>query len=248
MARMTDEQREQKALLRARRAAEAAEEEDRRTEERRQQWLREGTYMSLAEIEAGEPCRGCGQPLLDGLGGWPPLLKLTPEQRAEYDRADTAFRERHADCRAGKWSMSGHRITHCLYCCPMPPLSDRQAEQIARILSSACRVRSENLDAWDLTLTCDHVVRGTQHRDNGDRYSTAVTDCPACGMRRGVVRARRVGPAGDESGQVARDRLTAELAAERAKLGKQRNTVDATERRIADLARKLEEEDGRSAE
>jgi hypothetical protein len=247
MARMTDEQREQKALLRARRAAEAAEEEDRRTEERRQQWQREGTYMTWAEMEAGEPCRGCGQPLLDGTGDWPLLFQLTPEQRAEYDRADTAFRERHADCRAGKWSMSGHRTSHCFYCCPMPPLSDRQAEQVARILSSA-RVRSEDLDAWDLTLTCDHVVRCTQHRDNGDRCSTAVTDCPTCGRRRGVVTARRVGPAGDKSGQVARDRLNAGLAAERAKLGKQRSTVEATERRIADLTAKLGEQDGRTAE
>jgi hypothetical protein len=129
----------------------------------------------------------------------------------------------------------------------MPPLSDRQAKQVARILSSA-RVRSEDLDAWDLTLTCDHVVRRTQHRDNGDRCSTAVTDCPACGRRRGVVTARRVVPAEGKSGQVARDRLTAELAAERAKLGKQRNTVNATERRIADLTGKLGEQDGRSAE
>jgi hypothetical protein len=247
MARMTDEQREQKALLRARRAAEAAEEADRRTEERRQQWQREGTYMSWAEIEAGEPCRGCGQPLLDGMGSWPPLLQLTPEQRAEYDREDAAFRERHAGCRAGRWSMSGHRTSHCSYCCPMPPLSDQQAEQVAQILSSA-RVRSEDLDAWDLTLTCDHVARRTQHRDYGDRYGTSVTDCPACGMRRGVVSARRAGPVGDESGQVARDRLSAELAAERAKLGKQRRTLNATERRIADLTRKLGEQDGGSAE
>jgi hypothetical protein len=244
MARiMTDEQREQRALLRARRAAQAAEEEDRRTEERRQQWLREGTYMSLAEIEAGEPCRGCGQPLLDGQGGWPPLLKLTPEQRAEYDQEDTAFRERHADCRAGRWSMSGHRTTHCLYCCPMPPLSDRQAEQVARILSSA-RVRAEDLDAWDLTLTCDHVVRRTQHRDNGDRYGTAVTECPDCGMRRGVVTARRAGPADDESGRVARERLAAELAEARLQLDKQCKAVKATERRIADLTRQQDEPGG----
>jgi hypothetical protein len=48
MARMTPEQREQSALLRARQAAQAAEEDDRRTEERRQQWRREGTYMSRA--------------------------------------------------------------------------------------------------------------------------------------------------------------------------------------------------------
>jgi DNA repair exonuclease SbcCD ATPase subunit len=83
MARMTDEQREQRALSQARKAAEAAEEEDRRREERRQQWRREGTYMSRAEMEAGEPCRGCGQPLLDGAGDWLPLSQLTPEQRAK---------------------------------------------------------------------------------------------------------------------------------------------------------------------
>lgn len=83
MARMTDEQREQRAMLRARRAAEAAEEEDRRTEERRQQWLREGTYMTWDEIEAGEPCRGCGQPLLDGMGDWPPLLTEVERLRSE---------------------------------------------------------------------------------------------------------------------------------------------------------------------
>lgn len=242
MARMTDEQREQRALLRARRAAEAAEEEDRRTEERRQQWQREGTYMSWAEIEAGEPCRGCGQPLLDGMGGWPPLLKLIPEQRAEHDRADAAFRERHADCRAGRWSMSGHRTSHCFYCCPMPPLTDRQVEQVAQILSSArACARPDDLDAWDLTLTCDHVVRHTQHRDNGDQCGAAVANCPACARRRGVVTARRVGPADDTSGRVARERLAAELAESRTKLDKQSKAVRATGRRIAELARKLEE-------
>jgi len=61
MARMTDEQREQRALLRARRAAEA-EEEDRRTEERRQQRQREGTYMSCDEIEAVSRAEGAASP------------------------------------------------------------------------------------------------------------------------------------------------------------------------------------------
>lgn len=59
MAQMTSEQREHRALLRARRAAEAAEEDDRRLEERRQQWQRDSAYMSRAELEAGELCRGC---------------------------------------------------------------------------------------------------------------------------------------------------------------------------------------------
>lgn len=233
MAQMISEQGEQRALLRARRAAEAAEEEDRRLEERRRQWQREGAYLSRAELEAGELCRGCGQPLLDGLGGWYPLKlnQLTPEQRAEYDRADVLFRDRHGDCRSHRWSLSGHRATHCGYCCPPPPLSDRQIEQIAQILSSA-RVRTQDLDAWDLTLTCEHVVRRTQHRDH-DRYTPAVTDCPACGTRRGVVIAQRVGPADDRNRQVVRDRLVGELAAAQAKLDRQRKAIKATERGIA---------------
>lgn len=71
MMNVTAEQREQKALLQVHRAAQAAEEEDRRLAERQQQWQREGAYLTRAEMEAGEPCRGCGQPLLDGLGDWP---------------------------------------------------------------------------------------------------------------------------------------------------------------------------------
>jgi hypothetical protein len=78
----------------ARREALAAEEYDRRLEDRRQQWYRDGAYLTWAELEAGEPCRGCGQPLLDGLGNWGPLNGLTPERRAEYDREEALFRER----------------------------------------------------------------------------------------------------------------------------------------------------------
>lgn len=136
--------------------------------------------------------------------------------------------------------------THCFYCCPPPPMSALQIEKLGQIFSSArahARVRTEDLDAWDLTLTCDHVVRCAQHRDH-DRYGIAVTDCPTCGRRRGVVTARRVGPADDKSGQVARDRLAAELAEARVKLDKQRKAVMATEHRIADLTRKLEQPAG----
>lgn len=237
MARMTDEQREHRALVRARREALAAEEEDRRLEEQRQQWHRDGAYLSRAEVEAGEPCRGCGQPLLDGLGDWPPLNRLTPQQRAEYDRAEALFRERHGACRSHRWSLSGHRATHCGYCCPPPPISDRQIERIRQILFSA-RVRNEDLDAWQLTLTCGHVVRRAQHRDH-HTCTARVADCPECGMRRGVVTADRTGPMDDRSGQVARQRLAAELQVAQARLDRQRKAVEATERRIAELAQKL---------
>jgi hypothetical protein len=56
-----------------------------------------------------------------------------------------------------------------------------------------------------------------------------------------------VGPADNPGGQVAQERLTAELTEAQAKLDKQRNAVKATERRIADLARKLEEPGGEPA-
>lgn len=117
MAGTTDEEHERRASLRARCAAEAAEADDRRVEERRLQWQREGVYITRAEIEAGEACRGCGQPLLDGLGDRGPLNNLTPDQRAACDRAEELYRERHRDCRSHRWSFGGHRALHCGYCC-----------------------------------------------------------------------------------------------------------------------------------
>lgn len=133
--------------------------------------------MSRAELEAGEHCRGCGLPLLDDLGNWPPLSQLTAEQQAEYEHASAAFLERHHGCRSHRWSLSGHRTEHCGYCCPPPPMSGRQIEQISQILSSA-RMRKEDQDDWDLTLTCEHTVRRTQHRDN-DRCSARSLTVPS---------------------------------------------------------------------
>jgi hypothetical protein len=225
--------------VRARRAAEAAEADDQRVEERRLQWQREGTYLSWAEIEAGEPSRGCGQPLLDGLGDWYPLNKLTPDQRAEYDRAEELYRERHRGCRSHRWSLSGHRAQHCGYCCPPLPLTAQQIEKVTRIFSSA-RTRPEDLDGWDLTLTCGHTVRRTQHRDHGDRHSWLVVECVTCRQRRGVT-AQRIGPAGDPDGQIARDRLGAELAQAPAKLDKHRKATAVAEGKVAELAGKLED-------
>ncbi|MDQ2874484.1 MAG: hypothetical protein M3Y33_06635 [Actinomycetota bacterium] len=123
-------------------------------------------------------------------------------------------------------------------------MSDRQVEQIRQILFSA-PARARHLDAWDLTLTCGHVARRTQHRDHDhDQYTTAVTDCAACGMRRGIVTAHRIGPADDKNGQVARERPAAELAAAQAKLGRQRKAANATERRSAEPTQKLKDAGG----
>jgi hypothetical protein len=105
----TDEDRERRASLRARRTAEAAEADDRRVEERRLQWQREGVYMTRAEIEAGGPCRGCGQPLLDGLGDWDSLNNLTriSGQSMTGLRNCTANGTGTAGRTAGAWAVTG---------------------------------------------------------------------------------------------------------------------------------------------
>ena len=58
---------EERALAKARRKAETAEQQARRMRDRQQRWHDEDMYLSRAEFEAEEPCRGCGKLLLDGL-------------------------------------------------------------------------------------------------------------------------------------------------------------------------------------
>lgn len=240
MPKMTEEQRQQRALARARREALAAEEDDRRLEKRRQQWIEQGTYLTVAEI-AGEPCRGCGEPLLDGLGDWPAPLHMTPAQRRNCDDADASFRERHSGCRAHRWSMSANRTAHCGYCCPPPPLSTLQIERIRQILSSVKTEKKDLID-WDLILTCEHIVRHSQHRDH-DRHSFHVAECPTCGVRRGVVATQRIGPAAGPDARAQKEHLSTQLQSAQTKLERQRKAMAATERHIEELTRQFEEAD-----
>jgi hypothetical protein len=168
-------------------------------------------------------------------------MHMTPEQREEYDREEARYLERHGECHSHRWSMQGSRTLHCGYCCPPPPLSHKQIEQISRIFSSAkSDVRKRDLDDWDLTLTCDHVVRVTQHRDH-DYYSFRVVDCPTCGARRGVVQTHRIGPTDDTKGRVRTARLAEELQAAKAKLERQNKSIAKTQRRIQELSAQLRE-------
>jgi hypothetical protein len=185
---LTPEERE---LRRARRAAEAAETHARRWRDAQQRWDAEGLYLTRAEFEAGEPCRGCGLPLLDRLGGFPPQLQMTAEQRAAYDAEEARFTERHSDCHGGRWSMAGSRTLHCNYCCPFPPMSERQAEEIAQIIGHA-PPSPASLMVWQLTLTCGHITRRRAHIDHGHYGFT--TDCEECsGEVRGVVAQVKIG-------------------------------------------------------
>ncbi|TFV32612.1 hypothetical protein E4K10_22755 [Streptomyces sp. T1317-0309] len=248
MAKLTEEQKRQRAAKRALRSALEAEADDRRRRERDEQWEREGTRLSWAEYVAGEPCRGCGQPMTDELGSWPPLMKLSEAEKREYEEADQKFRERHADCRDARWS-SGSRVTHCCFCCPPPPVGPKQMEKLARLFASwpSQEERKKDLDTWNLTLRCDHVVPHIQHREHS-YVSARVVDCPECGERRGVVSSEQVGPAYRDDGTIRerakadQERLAQELAAAKAKLARQQKNAAATQRRITEIQEELSSE------
>ncbi|MGW5094136.1 hypothetical protein ACWEQU_20110 [Streptomyces nodosus] len=249
MAKLTEEQRRQRAAKRALRSALDAEADDRRRRERAERWQREGMRLSWAEYVAGEPCRGCGEPMQDELGSWPPLMKLSESEKREYEESDRRFRERHADCRDARWSVSGSRVTHCCFCCPPPPMGPKQIKDLARLFASwpSQEERKKDLDTWNLTLRCDHVVPHIQHREHG-HVSTRVVDCPECGERRGVVGSERVGPAYSDDGTIReraaadRGRLNQELAAAEAKLARQQKNAAATQRRITEIQEELRSE------
>lgn len=243
MPKLTEEQRRRRALARARREALEAEKDHRRHEERRELWQRERMYLSREEAAAGQPCRACGEPVIDGLGSWPALLHMTEQERREYDAADERFRATHSDCRAVRWSIHGSRATHCGLCCPPLPLGPRQAEAIAKILfSDRNDEQKKQLDTWKLTLTCNHSVERTQHRDH-QYYSMRVVPCSECDMDRGVVEGEHLGPAADldisrdprSLGPIARERLIAELNAAEKKFTRQQKSAAVTQGRIDEI-------------
>ncbi|WFB08188.1 hypothetical protein LRS74_14855 [Streptomyces sp. LX-29] len=248
MAKLTEEQRQQRAAARAQREALAAEERDRRDAERREMWRCEGMYLSWEEYRSGEPCRGCGEPMQDGLGDWPGLMYLSEQEKREYDAAEEGFRARHADCKGGRWSISGSRVTHCSFCCPPPPMGPNQIKKLRELVASwpSAEERKKDLDAWKLTLTCHHVVERTQHREHS-YFGSSVVDCPECSARRGVVHSERIGPAySDEAIRVERDaadrdRLAEELAAAKSKLQRQRKNAAATQRRVEEIEKQLKQ-------
>lgn len=215
MAKLTEEQRQKRAAARARRAALEAEERDHRNRARREQWDREGTRLTREEYKAGVHCRGCGLPISDGLGAWRAkgTLHLTPQERAGYASEESRFRELHADCHSHRWGTANSATMHCGYCCPPPPMSPARFEKVMRLFESFGKPDPSQLDEWELSLTCDHTTRRTQHRSNGTRSSWYVVDCPECGTTRGVVESRLQGPAVDpeERPVVERERLEAEL-------------------------------------
>ena len=121
-------------------------------------------------------------------------------------------------------------------------MSPQQIEKLGELFASwpSAEERKKDQDAWRLTLTCDHVVRHTQHRDH-TYFSTPVVNCPECSGRRGVVHSERIGPAYSdgadpaERAAVDRERLAEELAKAKAKHQRQQQNAATTQRRIEQI-------------
>lgn len=209
VAKLSEDEKERGALARRTKSALAAEADAHRQEAQRRRWAEEGTRLTRAELEAGVCCRGCGLPIIDELGDWPPLMLLTDEERTERENADRTFASRHPACTSVRWSMSGSRMTHCGECCPPPPLGDQQIEAFVRLLRSVSETNPVDLDTWRLTLTCTHNVDRTAHRTNPS-WTSLTSHCPECRRTRGVVTSEKL-PCSSQRRAAERVRLDHEI-------------------------------------
>lgn len=209
MANLSNDEKQRRTLARRTESAPAAETEAHRQEAKHRRWADEGSRLTRAELEAGVCCRGCGLPVIDELGDWPPLMLLTDEEQTERENANRAFASRHPDCKSARWSMSGSRATPCSDCCPPPPLGDQQIEALARLLRSAAVIDPAELDTWRLTLTFTHTVERTLQRTHLS-WTSPTTLCPECTQTRDVVTSEKL-PHSSQRRAMERARLDSEI-------------------------------------
>lgn len=233
MAKLSEEQKAERAAKRRRTAALQAEAQAFRHEEKRRQWHEQRMYLTREEAAAGTLCRGCGLPVIDNLGSWPPLMHLTDEERIEHDAAEAAYRAAHPDCESHRWSMSGSRQTHCGLCCPPIPFSPETLDQVRRILDRIPANRDRELDTWALLLTCDHRLERTQHHTNS-YWSASTVHCPDCDVTRGIVTTERITDAEARS-RVAEDRRKAAVDRARRAVSKAEQQAEAARQKLAVL-------------
>lgn len=233
VAKLSEEERERRAANRRHKQALQAESDALRDEEKRHEWIANGMYLTRAELEAGAHCRGCGLPVIDGLGDRPALTKMGDDERRLYDAQQAEFRIRHPDCRAHHWSMAGSHAEHCGFCCPPPPLSINQIEHIRTIFEQAGQPNPDDLDVWRLTLTCGHFSERSQHRSN-THWSGSTTRCPSCDQTRGIVTAESLSPSLARR-MAEEQRVAAALDVARREFEKLKKKADAAQRRLARL-------------
>jgi hypothetical protein len=231
---LTEEQKQSRAEARRLTAALKEEAQAHRREAKQREWHEKDMYLTCDQAAAGEACRGCGLPVIDNLGSWPPLMHLTEDQRLDHDAAEARFRELHPCCHAHRWSMEGSRAMHCGLCCPPLPLSPSQIEHISRISKSVTR-SEEELDVWAITLTCGHRVEHEVHYTNR-QWSGLTSHCTECGVTRGVVMSERIIEAADRQAEAKRKRYSEVRRAEHDVVKAEAAAAEAR-RRLAALQR-----------
>lgn len=87
---LTDEQKAARAERRLMTNALREEARARRGEARRREWREQEMYLTREQAAAGEPCHGCGLPVIDYLGSWPGTMYLSAEDREVFRRRSGA--------------------------------------------------------------------------------------------------------------------------------------------------------------
>ncbi|WP_236953425.1 transposase [Janibacter indicus] len=132
---------------------------------------------------AGEPCRACGRALLGE-----PALGIDEESLALIDADNAEFRAEHAACNMGVWRLENNRVEHCHLCCPFPPLSQAQRDELRQLLCPPS-LHIDRSATWRVELTCQHVETLAGH---SPRYVEPTVQCTECAVIRGVVKAVRI--------------------------------------------------------
>ncbi|MGO1510427.1 MAG: hypothetical protein ACTHW4_07630 [Actinomycetales bacterium] len=155
--------------------------------------------LTWERYAAGDPCPGCGLPYRDE-EPWEfkGTMYFTDEERTRYEAEEARFMEAHAECHSSRHSVSGSLTMHCMKCCPPPPLSPRQIEELSRIFSRP--TPPHELMRWKLRLYCGHVVTKTSHYTHKTLHAafTGSTSCHECGLDPAtIVDGEAIGLAGE---------------------------------------------------
>ena len=132
---------------------------------------------------AGEPCRARGRALLGE-----PALGTDKESRARIDADNAEFRAEHTTRNMGVLRLQGNRVEHCHLCCPFPPLSPAQRDEL-RQLPYPPSSHIDRSATWRVELTCQHVETLATH---SPRYVEPTVQRTECAVIRGVVQAVRI--------------------------------------------------------
>ena len=227
---LTEEQKTARAAKRRLNEALKAERRAHRHEAQRRRWADEGMYLTREEAEAGEPCRGCGLPVIDALGNWPGTSYMSDDERTAYDTAEARFSKMHPDCDSHRWSMAGSRATHCGSCCPPLPIPERHLEDLRRFLESLPPRREDDLVIWARTLTCGHIVEVSVHYSHSGP-SLSTERCPQCDLTRGVVTSEKVITEASRAAEARRQRAEEVARAER-EVAKAEKAARAAKRKL----------------